>query len=306
MAKQFSDPISANTPPSDIPDRRDATVFTVSSDKTFLKQVNSECELPPGGRSFDDISELCVVLSELRRLSLAFVLLVERSGKDIDPPALRQLRLDFPQVVMIAILDNCDQRSSLRLQSIGVHSILLPPFADIDINKEIATAIPNVPQFKRHPDLMRRGQARLDFLVPSDLSYVLGVNHEISLLLKEFGFPLQDVRVNIPLACDEAITNAIIHGNKRDPAKKVSVQIYVSHTRFRIRVRDQGDGFNVSDVEDPREGDNVMRSGGRGVFLMHKIMDSVTYKEDGRMLELEKLNPIAVGEGNGNNIQTKS
>ena len=40
---------------------------------------------------------------------------------------------------------------------------------------------------------MRRGQARLDFLIPSDLSYVLGINHEVSLLLKEFGFPLQEV-----------------------------------------------------------------------------------------------------------------
>jgi serine/threonine-protein kinase RsbW len=220
-------------------------------------------------------------------------MLVERSGRDIDPPSLRKLRLDFPQLVILALLDECDQRSSLRLQSIGVHSILLPPFADIDLNKEIATAIPNVPQFKRHPDLMRRGQARLDFVIPSDLSYVLGVNHEVSLLLKEFGFPPQDVRVNIPLACDEAITNAIVHGNKRDPEKKVNVQIYVSFSRFRIRVRDQGEGFEAAGVEDPRSGDNVMKSGGRGVYLIKNIMDVVEYKDDGRVLELEKRNSNA-------------
>jgi serine/threonine-protein kinase RsbW len=297
MAKKSSDPLSAGAAANAVPERRDAAVFVVSSDPAFLAYVRSQCELPAGRAYFETLSQLGEILSELERIHLAFVVIVERSGVDIDPPALRRLRLDFPQLVIIAVLDECDQRSSLRLQSIGVHSILLPPFGDIDIDREIATAIPNVPQFKRHPDLMRRGQARLDFVIPSDLSYVLGINHTVSLLLKEFGFPLQDVRVNIPLACDEAITNAIVHGNKRDPDKKVAVKIYVSHGRFRIRVSDQGEGFDVSRVEDPREGDNVHRASGRGVFLMKNIMDVVEYKEGGRVLELEKLNTHANGNG---------
>jgi serine/threonine-protein kinase RsbW len=300
MAKKYSDSVSTKPANIDIPDRRDAAVFFVSSSKAFLDEIRSACTMPTGRATFEDLSGLMTLLSELKKIDLAFILLVERSGADIDPPQLRKLRLDFPQLVILAILETCDQRDSLRLQSIGVHSILLPPFDDVDVNKEIATAIPNVPQFKRHPDLMRRGQARLDFVIPSELSYVLGVNYEVSLLLKEFGFPPQDVRVNIPLACDEAITNAIIHGNKRDPEKKVSVQIYVSHSRFRIRVRDQGEGFDVSTVADPREGDNVMRASGRGVFLMKNIMDVVEFKEDGRVLELEKLNSIAAGNNNSN------
>lgn len=293
MAKKYSDPTTVNV---QTPDRRDAAVYFVASEPSFLEEVRSSCAMPEGRATFDDITGLMTLLGELKKVDLAFVILVERSGAGIDPPMLRRLRLDFPQLVILAVLESCDQRDSLRLQSIGVHSILLPPFDDIDISKEIATAIPNVPQFKRHPDLMRRGQARLDFVIPSELSYVLGINYEVSLLLKEFGFPPQDVRVNIPLACDEAITNAIIHGNKRDAEKKVSVQIYVSHSRFRIRVRDQGEGFDVAAVADPREGENVMRSSGRGVFLMKNIMDLVEFKEDGRVLELEKRN----GNSNGN------
>jgi serine/threonine-protein kinase RsbW len=299
MAKKFSDSVPANTSSIEIPDRRDAAVFFVASDRSFLDEVCAACTVPEGRATFDDLPGLITLLSELKKVDLAFILLVERSGADIDPPMLRKLRLDFPQLVIVAILESCEQRDSLRLQSIGVHSILLPPFDDVDVNKEIATAIPNVPQFKRHPDLMRRGQARLDFVIPSELSYVLGINHEVSLLLKEFGFPPQDARVNIPLACDEAITNAIIHGNRRDPEKKVSVQIYVSHSRFRIRVRDQGEGFDVATVADPREGENVMRASGRGVFLMKNIMDVVEFKENGRVLELEKLN------ANGNQSNSK-
>jgi serine/threonine-protein kinase RsbW len=303
MAKKSSDSQPTDGPgveTSAVHERRDAAVFVVASDEPFLERVRTECAVPSERASFRTIEQLIEVLSELERIHLAFVLLVEQSGADIDSAALRRLRLDFPQIVVIAILDECDQRCSLRLQSIGVHSILLPPFSDIDVGKELATAIPNVPQFKRHPDLMKRGQARLDFLIPSDLSYVLGINHTVSLLLKEFGFPLQDVRVNIPLVCDEAITNAIVHGNKRDPEKKVNVKIYVSHSRFRIRVRDQGEGFDVSTVEDPREGENVLRSSGRGVFLMKNIMDVVEYKEDGRVLELEKLNTDAASNNNSN------
>ena len=291
MARKSSDPTSSPEPGIEIPEKRDAVVFVVASNDDFLERTRSECASLPGGSArVSAIPELSRRLSQLEKLSLAFVLLVEQTGVDVDVHELRQLKLDFPQLVLVAVLGACDQQCSLRLQSVGVHSILLPPFKGLDVSREMATALPNVPQFKRHPDLMRRGQARLDFLIPSDLSYVLGVNHEISLMLKEFGFPPQDVRINIPLACDEAITNAMVHGNGSDAEKKVNVQIYVSHSRFRIRVRDQGTGFDVSTVADPREGENVLRSGGRGVFLMRSIMDTVEYKEGGRVIELEKSN----------------
>jgi serine/threonine-protein kinase RsbW len=237
----------------------------------------------------------------MEKVGLAFVLLAERFGHDIDVAGMRKLRIDFPQAVPFVVLESCDPQCEHRLQSVGVHGIMLPPFDQIDLANAMATLAPNVPTFKRHPDLMHRGQIRLDFLIPSDLSYVLGVNYEVSLLLKEFGFPQQDARINIPLACDEAITNAIIHGNKSQPDKKVNIQIYLSNSRFRIRVRDQGEGFDFESVADPRAGENVHRASGRGVFLMRSIMDTVEYKEGGRVLELEKLNPNAKRGGTNSN-----
>jgi serine/threonine-protein kinase RsbW len=208
------------------------------------------------------------------------------------------LRLEFPQIVLMALLGECDQQSALRLQSIGLHGVLLPPFERINLGREIATAVPNVPNFKRHPDLMRRASVRIDFLIPSDLSYVIGINYHISNLLKEFGFPPQDTRVNVPLACDEAITNAILHGNQSRADKKVSIQIYVSPNRFRIRVRDEGAGFQPEQVSDPTQGEALLRSRGRGVYLMRSIMDSVVFREGGRVVELEKKNPNGIANGN--------
>jgi len=288
-----------STPPVDpgpkAPSKREAPVFAVVSDPTFFERVRSECvHVPPHIDFNSNLPQLLARLGVEEKLDLAFVLIVERTGKDIDVVSLRQLRLDFPQVVPVAVLEVCDQQCELRLQSVGVYSILLPPFEGVDLAQEIATATPNVPTFKRHPDLMHCGQVRLDYLVPSDLSYVLGINYEISLLLKEFGFPQQDARINIPLACDEAITNAIVHGNQSQPSKKVNVQIYLSHSRFRIRVRNQGEGFNAEEVADPRDGENIHRGSGRGIFLMRSIMDSVEFKEEGRVVELEKRNSNAI------------
>jgi serine/threonine-protein kinase RsbW len=297
MANRSSD--SARSAPAATPTARNGrAVFIVATETEFLERVMRECEDPPANASrYTTLAALSTALAQLERLTLAFVLLVERRGIDLDIPELRSLRLEFPQLVILSVLETCDQQSALRLHSIGVHDILLPPFARINLTREISSALPNVPNFKRHPDLMRRSSVRMDFLIPSDLAYVIGVNYQISQLLKEFGFPPQDTRVNIPLACDEAITNAIIHGNRSNPDKKVSIQLYVSPNRFRIRVRDEGEGFEVEQVADPTRGEALLRASGRGVYLMRNIMDSVEFKEGGRVVELEKKNGNGAANG---------
>jgi anti-sigma regulatory factor (Ser/Thr protein kinase) len=294
MANRSSD--SPRSAPAASPTARNGrAVFIVATEADFLERALRECQDPPAGAvRYSTLVDLSGALSKLERITLAFVLLVQRRGIDLDIPELRRLRLDFPQLVILSLLEECDQQSSLRLHSIGVHEILLPPFDRINLTHEIISAVPNVPNFKRHPDLMRRSSVRMDFLIPSDLTYVIGVNYQISQLLKEFGFPPQDTRVNIPLACDEAITNAIIHGNRSNPDKKVSIQLYVSPNRFRIRVRDEGDGFEVERVVDPTRGEALLRPSGRGVYLMRNIMDTVEFKDGGRVVELEKRNSNGV------------
>lgn len=256
-----------------------------------MRQVLSTCiEAPDDYTTLGTVEELMAVLAREPALPLAFALLINRNCEDIDPVALRRCKLDYPQINYLLVLEQCAQHAMLRFQSVGVQGIILPPFDEVNLEEEIATALPNLPQFKRNPDLMKRGLVRLDFSIPSDLGYVLGVNHMISLLLKEFGFPPTDCRINIPLACDEAITNAIIHGNGSDSSKKVGIQIYVSASRFKIRIRDQGSGFDVAGVDNPTKGEALLRASGRGVYLMHTIMDSVQYKDGGRVVELEKEN----------------
>ncbi len=290
MGRSYSDQTNSFTSPP-VAATREPQVFVLATDPDHLKSVFSQCQDVPESYSvFEAIPQLMSALAGAEKIGLAIAVVVEKSGKSVDALALRTCKLEYPEVNFIVLLDECEQRSYVRFQSLGVQSVLLPPFSDVSLTREIATALPNIPQFKRHPDLAHRGSLRMDFLIPSDLSYVLGVNRLVSMLLKEFSFPAPDYRINIPLACDEAITNAIIHGNASDPTKKVSIQVYISASRIKVRVKDQGKGFDLSVVENPTEGTNLLRPSGRGVYLMRSIMDTVEYKERGRVLELEKTN----------------
>ena len=295
MGKSYSDQTMSSSP-APAAGARDPQVFVVSTDAEYLESVLSQCSDVPESRiEIRGIYALMEALARTEKLNLAFAIVVERTAGSVDSLALRQCKLDYPQVNFIVLVEECEQRCLVRFQSLGVQSVLLPPFSEVSLKREIATALPNIPQFKRHPDLSHRGNARLDFLIPSDLSYVIGVNHLVSLLLREFAFPAPDYRINIPLACDEAITNAIIHGNRSDPEKKVSIQIYISASRIKVRIKDQGEGFDAAAVADPTEGANLLRPSGRGVYLMRSIMDVVEYKENGRVLELEKANTSTNG-----------
>ncbi len=84
-------------------------------------------------------------------------------------------------------------------------------------------------------------------------------------------------RDNIVIAATEAITNAIIHGNKRDPQKKVYITIGGFKNRIVIRVKDQGKGFQPRSVHDPLAPENIMRENGRGILILKSLMDDIAF-----------------------------
>ena len=79
----------------------------------------------------------------------------------------------------------------------------------------------------------------------------------------------------------EAVNNAISHGNKRNPAKKVVVTCVRDGDTLVVAVKDEGKGFNPEAVPNPIHEDNLLRESGRGVFLMRQLMDSVSYNKNG-------------------------
>jgi serine/threonine-protein kinase RsbW len=91
------------------------------------------------------------------------------------------------------------------------------------------------------------------------------------------------------VSCTEAVNNAIIHGNKSDPNKSITVRCIVEKQSLTIRVKDEGRGFDPERLQDPREEKNLMKENGRGVFLMRSLMDSVIIKrlKTGTIVEMK-------------------
>jgi serine/threonine-protein kinase RsbW len=97
---------------------------------------------------------------------------------------------------------------------------------------------------------------------------------------------------NILIALTEAVNNAIVHGNKLDPAKEVVVRYSADGTTLRFFIEDEGAGFDYDNLPDPTSPENREKPNGRGVFLMRNLADDCAFHDDGRLVELmfESLN----------------
>ena len=97
-------------------------------------------------------------------------------------------------------------------------------------------------------------------------------------------------RFAIRLALEEALNNAIKHGNRLDPAKVVEVCYHIDEHQASFTITDQGAGFDPCDVPDPTTDENLERPSGRGIMLMRAYMDEVRYSKRGSQLHMVKRN----------------
>ena len=128
----------------------------------------------------------------------------------------------------------------------------------------------------------------LNMVIPATPSAIPKVSEGLQQLLEGKHWS-EDEIMQVVLALDEALANAIRHGCKGDSTK--SVQCIVTHDAsgdLTIVVRDPGAGFEVANVPNPLEGDNVFKSSGRGVFLINQLMDEVAFADGGREVQMRK------------------
>lgn len=93
----------------------------------------------------------------------------------------------------------------------------------------------------------------------------------------------------IRLALREALNNALRHGNKLDPSKKIHFSYSCDPQQgLWVMIRDEGVGFNPDAVPDPTQPENLDRTGGRGVFLMRNLMDEVEFRDGGREVQMRR------------------
>jgi serine/threonine-protein kinase RsbW len=94
---------------------------------------------------------------------------------------------------------------------------------------------------------------------------------------------------NIRLSLEEALVNAMKHGNKLNPDLSVAVDIEATANYLKIEIRDQGAGFDFKNLPDPTKNENLEKPGGRGAFLIKKLMDEAEYFDCGRGIRMVKF-----------------
>ena len=92
----------------------------------------------------------------------------------------------------------------------------------------------------------------------------------------------------IHMAVEEALMNAIKHGNQLDDSKSVEVVSRLSSERMMIQITDEGQGFDPDDVPDPTDDDNLELPSGRGLMLMKSFMSRVEFNDQGNSVRMEK------------------
>jgi len=112
--------------------------------------------------------------------------------------------------------------------------------------------------------------------IESDPNNLITVEEFVNYFAVDLGLEKERVAALL-LAVTEATTNAIIHANKCDVSKLVTVDVQVHKTKITIKITDEGEGFNPAEIPDPTKPENLLKDSGRGVYLMRVYMDELNY-----------------------------
>lgn len=112
--------------------------------------------------------------------------------------------------------------------------------------------------------------------IDSDPNNLITVEEFINYIASECNLN-QEKLPGLLIAITEATTNAIIHANKKDSSKKVTLHVTTDDEELIIKVKDQGAGFDPSKIPDPTEPENLLKDSGRGLYLMRIFADELKY-----------------------------
>jgi serine/threonine-protein kinase RsbW len=125
--------------------------------------------------------------------------------------------------------------------------------------------------------------------IPSDYGAGRDVQDRILQQVRRHGFS-PDATFAIRIALEEALVNAIKHGNRQNPDKTIRVEARVTRERAEITIEDEGPGFKRSGIPDPTLEENLHKCSGRGILLIESYMDGVHWSRGGRRLKMVKEN----------------
>lgn len=169
----------------------------------------------------------------------------------------------------------------------GAANYLLKPWDRNELEKIIEKALAYQSRLMSDAAPTPGTREIIEIELPSDVNYLDGVLTYLVERTARYGI-ISPSSSNTFVALDEALSNAIKHGNQNDPAKKVHIRVELSADEARFTIRDEGQGFNPLAIPDPLDPANLFKNSGRGVLLIQHIMDEVKYNERGNEVTMIK------------------
>lgn len=183
--------------------------------------------------------------------------------------------------------DEPDARSSIKAFKICVSNYKNNEFTEDELKNFIATTLDYKAKFIDQKEIVQNRREKIEFEIPSYISLMHTILDYLLRRVEKNGV-INPESSNLFVALDEAFVNAVKHGNKFDTTKLVRISAEVSNKEARFTVEDEGDGFDVAQIPDPTNIENLFKTSGRGVLIIHNVMDEVRYNERGNRLEMIK------------------
>jgi len=123
---------------------------------------------------------------------------------------------------------------------------------------------------------MKKNPQEITLTIPSSLKELSKIERLAGEIARGMNLS-EDQQDNFSIAVTEAVGNAIIHGNKTNPKKKVQIVFRPKKDRIEVSVTDQGQGFDLNKISNPLDPKNLMKESGRGIFILKTLMDEVSF-----------------------------
>lgn len=123
-------------------------------------------------------------------------------------------------------------------------------------------------------------QTAYRMVIKSDLRNVARVEKVTEKIANHMHFTDEE-KDSLAIAVTEIVGNAIVHGNKRDKTKRVTIDFEYKDKTIAVIIQDEGEGFNVGEIANPLEPENLLKESGRGIFIVRALMDVVEFKNTG-------------------------